>query len=59
MIFALQVSGISYDWYTDLIYITDALFNWIKVIKRRPGYVKTLITGLDRPHGIVVSPKAG
>ena len=58
-----EVNGIAVDWVTDNIYWTDALYNWIMVLRVKLNnhvYTKVLLrTQLDQPHAIALHPAQG
>ncbi|CAH1782417.1 unnamed protein product [Owenia fusiformis] len=57
-----KVNGLTVDWLTNLVYWTDAIYNWIALSTagKSQGHFKIIIkTGLDIPAAIVVHPSKG
>ena len=59
-----QVNGLAMDWSSGSLYWTDALYNWITVVRANSLYTERIYkhiitTGLLQPHGIAVYPQKG
>ena len=56
-----EVNGMAVDWLSGSVYWTDTLYNWITVAagNKYDRFLHLVLTGLDKPMGIVVHPLRG